>query len=177
MVRDITKRKKMEEELHALTLTDELTHLYNRRGFMTLAKQQLQIANRLKRNVQILYADLDNMKHINDAYGHKEGDLVLIEMAEIFKKVFRASDIIARVGGDEFVVFLIENIDISSEGLNERIQASIDDHNARNSRDYKLSISLGIVTCEYKCTYSIEELMSQADKLMYEQKKQKLIKS
>ena len=177
VVRDITKRKKMEEELHALTLTDELTHLYNRRGFMTLAKQQLQIANRLKRNVQILYADLDNMKHINDAYGHKEGDLVLIEMAEIFKKVFRASDIIARVGGDEFVVFLIENIDISSEGLNERIQASIDDHNARNSRDYKLSISLGIVTCEYKCTYSIEELMSQADKLMYEQKKQKLIKS
>ncbi|HDK16724.1 MAG TPA: PAS domain S-box protein, partial [Nitrospirae bacterium] len=93
IVRDFTKRHKLEEELRSLSLTDELTGLYNRRGFLTLSSQQLKIANRLNKGVLMLYADLDGMKWINDKFGHKEGDRALIETANILKQVFRESDI------------------------------------------------------------------------------------
>jgi diguanylate cyclase (GGDEF)-like protein/PAS domain S-box-containing protein len=172
-VRDITNRKKLEEKLHSLSLTDELTGLYNRRGFITLANQQLKIANRSKSGVLILYADLDNMKYINDTFGHREGDTALIETGNILKEVFRQSDIIARIGGDEFVVFPIEIVDTSTEALSARCQEYMNNYNVKRKRDYKLSISTGIVHHKYECPYTIEELISQADKAMYAQKKHK----
>lgn len=89
----------MEEDLHSLSLTDELTGLYNRRGFFTLLDQQIKMANRLKREIFILYADLDRLKLINDTWGHQEGDQALIESATIFKRIYRESDIIACIGG------------------------------------------------------------------------------
>ena len=172
-VRDITNRKNLEEKLRSLSLTDELTGLYNRRGFITLADQQLKIANRLKRGVLILYADLDNMKYINDTFGHQEGDTALIETGNILKEVFRQSDIIARIGGDEFVVFPIEIIDTSTEALSARFQEFVNTYTVNRKRSYKLSISTGIVHHEYECPYTIEELINQADKAMYDQKKHK----
>jgi len=173
IVRDITHQKHLEEELRALSLTDELTGLYNRRGFFTLAKQQLKIANRLGRGVLILYADLSGFKLINDTLGHAEGDRALIDTANIFKKIFRESDIIARIGGDEFVVFPIEVTNSSSNTLNARFQRELDLFNAKKDRKYELRISIGIVQYEKECPYSIEELLIQADKVMYEQKKNK----
>jgi diguanylate cyclase (GGDEF)-like protein/PAS domain S-box-containing protein len=172
-VKDITSRKKLEEELRSLSLKDDLTDLYNRRGFITLARQQLRVANRLRRGVLILYADMDNMKCINDTYGHKEGDAALIEMATILKEIFRESDIIARIGGDEFVVFPVEIMDTNPDAINKRIQKYIDNHNEKRNKDYALSLSMGIVHHEHKCLYSIEDLMSQADSLMYKQKQRK----
>ena len=107
--KDITKLKQMEEKLRVLSLTDELTGLYNRRGFFTLSEQQLKMAGRLKSGIFMLYADMDTQKEINDRFGHQGGDLALIEIADIFKTTYRASDIIARIGGDEFTIFSVGN--------------------------------------------------------------------
>jgi two-component system, cell cycle response regulator len=94
----------LQEKLLKLSVTDELTGLYNRRGFFTLAEQLVKLSNRQKNVLYLLFADLDNLKEINDIYGHEAGDQVLIETAKIFRDSFRDSDIIARIGGDEFIV-------------------------------------------------------------------------
>ncbi|MCX5902466.1 MAG: PAS domain S-box protein [Proteobacteria bacterium] len=101
IIEDVSDRKRMEEELRALSLIDELTGLYNRRGFLTLAGQQLRIAKRTKRQQLLLFADLDDLKRINDHLGHALGDQALRDTAQIFKATFRTSDILARMGGDE----------------------------------------------------------------------------
>jgi diguanylate cyclase (GGDEF)-like protein/PAS domain S-box-containing protein len=171
--KDITEYKEMEEALRALSLTDELTGLYNRRGFFTLTDQILKLARRQKKGIFMLYADIDNLKEINDTFGHKEGDIALIETADILKKNYRESDIIARIGGDEFVIIPIgttgDNIDI----ITSRFQKSIEIYNSKNKREYNLSLSYGLAYYDPENPCSIDELLTQADKTMYEHKRYK----
>ena len=101
-------REKLEEELLSLSITDPLTGLHNRRGFLSLAEQQLKLSDRNKRGMQLYFADLDGLKWINDTLGHEEGDKALIEAATVFKETFRTSDIIARLGGDEYAALAID---------------------------------------------------------------------
>jgi diguanylate cyclase (GGDEF)-like protein len=171
-MRDITERKRMEEKLQVLATTDELTGLYNRRGFFAIAEQQLKTAKRLERGLLLLSADLDNLKEINDKFGHQEGDIVLIEVANVFKESFRESDVVARIGGDEFVVFQMENIKTSTEIMTARLQEKLDLLNEKMGK-YLLSVSVGIAHSDPESTCSVYELLTQADKLMYEKKKQK----
>ncbi len=171
--KDITELKNMEEKLKALALSDELTGLYNRRGFFTLVEQLLKLSRRQKTGIFMLYADADNLKEINDTWGHKEGNLVLIDIANILKKNYRESDIIARIGGDEFVVIPVGTTGDNIEEITARLQKSIQDHNAKENRSYKLSLSVGIAYYDPENPCSIEELLAQGDKLMYEQKKYK----
>jgi diguanylate cyclase (GGDEF)-like protein len=170
---DITERKRMEEEIIALTITDPLTGLHNRRGFLALAEQQLKIAERTKIGILLVFADMDGLKWINDHLGHQKGDEALAEAAAIFTEVFRDSDVIARVGGDEFVVLALGATLENSDIFESRLQQYLDMHNAREGRDFKISISVGIVNIDPQHPCSIEELLSQADALMYEQKKKK----
>jgi diguanylate cyclase (GGDEF)-like protein len=173
VVRDITKQKQMEEELVALSLTDELTGLYNRRGYVTLATQSLKMLKRENKSVFMLYADLDNLKWINDKLGHKEGDFALITAANILKENYRDSDIISRIGGDEFVVFPVGSSSDTIEAISSRLRVALDKYNKQSNRSYKLSMSMGI-SCydpEHPCT--IDELLDKADKLMYEEKSNK----
>lgn len=169
----ITELKKMEEELRTLTLTDALTGLYNRRGFLTLAEQHLKIAYRIKTRVFMLYADLDNLKYINDTFGHQEGDSALKETARILKETFRESDIIARIGGDEFAVMPIGNTEESVTILTTRLENNLADFNKKKKPNYTLSVSIGITHYDPAHPVSVEELLSQGDKLMYEQKLRK----
>jgi len=104
---EISEKKQYEEDIRIMSITDQLTCLYNRRGFLTLAEQQIKVAERNKEGLLLLFADLDDMKRINDTLGHKKGDEALVDAANIFKKVFRGSDIIARIGGDEFAVLAL----------------------------------------------------------------------
>ncbi len=171
--KNITERKQMEEALRALSLTDELTGLYNRRGFMALADQHLKIANRVKTGFYMLYADLDNLKSINDTFGHKEGDMALIAAANILRESFRESDIISRIGGDEFVIFPVVTTEVSVEVIKTRLQKNLDLHNAVKARGYELSLSVGIPYYDPEKPLSLEELLAQGDKLMYAQKKLK----
>ena len=168
----ITLQKRTEEKLRLLSLTDELTGIHNRRGFITLAEQELKRANRLKKNkMLILAADMDGLKRINDTFGHHEGDLALIMFSCILKKTFRDSDIIARIGGDEFMVFQVENDINNSDTITARLQKNLDIQNARNS-SYKLSLSIGTVYYDPQVHHSLDELMTHVDKMMYEQKRQ-----
>jgi diguanylate cyclase (GGDEF)-like protein/PAS domain S-box-containing protein len=174
MERDITNQKRAQEELRALSLIDELTGLYNRRGFLTLARQQLKMADRMHRGLFLLFADLDDLKNINDDYGHPEGDQALKNVAGILKDTFREPDILARIGGDEFVVLAIEGTSAAnSEVLSSRFFSHLAAFNEKGKRPYRLSVSLGIVRQLPGRTTAIEELMAQADRLMYEKKRQK----
>ena len=170
---DLSERKKMEEEIHSLSITDPLTGLHNRRGFLTLAEHQLKISNRGEGGMLLFFADLDGMKWINDTLGHEEGDRALIDVAVMFKETFRASDIIARVGGDEFAILTIDTSGISPEIIMARLKDQIDKHNSEKGRRYKISISMGTAYYNPENACSLDELISRADKLMYDQKKSK----
>ncbi|MCX7918181.1 MAG: diguanylate cyclase [bacterium] len=176
VIEDITERKELEQLLRALSLTDELTGLYNRRGFLTLAEQQLKIADRLKQQLCLIYGDMDNLKWINDNFGHQEGDRAIIDIAEVLRASFRAADIIARIGGDEFVGLAIETTEKSGESITARIMENINAINIQGRRKYKLSLSLGVTQYDPDNPCSIEELLKQGDTLMYEQKKMKKTK-
>lgn len=160
------------EALLALSLIDELTGLYNRRRFFVLTEQYLKLSVRTKKRLLLLFIDMDNLKWINDHHGHNEGDQALIELANILKKTFRESDVIARIGGDEFVV-LSESADENDEILMTRLYENIKDYNAKRSRRYNLSISVGATQFDPNYPVSIDELLSKADALMYAQKRKR----
>jgi diguanylate cyclase (GGDEF)-like protein/PAS domain S-box-containing protein len=166
-------RKRKEDELRDMSLTDELTGLHNRRGFFTLADQQLKIANRSRKEMFLLYGDLDGLKLINDTFGHDEGDRALAETAIILKDTFRESDIIARVGGDEFVSLVVEAGDMGADALAQRVREKFAERNARPGQRFVLSISYGIVLYDPGNPSSVQDLVNAADKLMYADKMSK----
>ncbi len=161
---------RMLAALRATSLVDELTGLYNRRGFLFLAEQQVKIADRMKRGMLLLFADLDQLKRINDTHGHREGDHALMETANILKETFRGADIIARIGGDEFAILTVEARNDSGGILTTRLQENLDARNAAASRGYTLSVSVGIARYNADEPHSILELLDRADALMYKQK-------
>jgi diguanylate cyclase (GGDEF)-like protein/PAS domain S-box-containing protein len=170
---DVTDRKRMEEEILTLSITDQLTGLHNRRGFLSLAGQQLRLAERNKTGMLLFFADLDGLKWINDTLGHEEGDKALIEAATVFKETFRTSDIIARLGGDEYAALAVDITEINSGIFTARLQSLIDEKNRQDGRRYRLAISVGCSFHDPEHPCSIDELMVRADQLMYEQKQNK----
>ncbi len=170
VARDITEKKKTEE-LRRLALLDELTGLNNRRGFILLAGHQATVAKRDKRPMVLLFIDLDNLKTINDSFGHSEGDRAIADAALVLKETFRESDVVARVGGDEFCVLMMSDGPVmDTETPLARLQTNGDLHNARRDRPYKLSFSVGRAEYDPEAPSSIEELMQAADEAMYVQK-------
>jgi diguanylate cyclase (GGDEF)-like protein len=167
------KHKILEEQLREVTIRDELTGLLNRRGFFTFAEKQCEIAGRNNLNLSFLFLDLDGMKKINDEFGHKVGDEALIDTANILKKSFRASDIIARIGGDEFVIIIMETPETHVEPLTVRFKANLNTHNTTEKKSYKLSLSFGLTKYSPENPCAIDKLISEADKLMYGQKRMK----
>jgi diguanylate cyclase (GGDEF)-like protein/PAS domain S-box-containing protein len=168
--KNITPLKVLEAELYALSLSDELTSLYNRRGFMTLASQQLKISKRMRRKMLLIFVDMDYLKAINDSYGHADGDTALRAMAVILKKTFRDSDILARIGGDEFVVLITDCEDGCEEDYLSRLSRNIEEFNRKGSRPYLLSISTGVVVSDSSTEGTIDDLLISADRRMYEQR-------
>jgi len=162
-----------KEKLRSLSLQDELTGLLNRRGFFTLAEQQFKLAKRLKKKVVLHSGDMDNLKWINDTLGHKEGDSAIIGAARIIRESFRQSDIIARIGGDEFVMLQLEEIDGDPDIVTARLQSAIDQYNSKGNSNYKILISIGTISCGPEDQTPIAELLEKADKAMYEHKRSK----
>jgi len=162
----------MEEQLKVSATTDDLTGLLNRRGFHALAEQQCKIAGRKKTGFSLLYLDLDNMKTINDRHGHKEGDRALKDASQILKYTFRESDIIGRIGGDEFAVLLTEPSGPDIEDvLFSHINANMKSHNDQGKQDYHLSFSMGLSYFDPEHPNPIDNLLNRADAIMYENKK------
>jgi len=167
----VTEKKRLEEELKVMSLTDQLTGLYNRRGFIALAEQQLRAANRAKKQALLAFIDVDGLKGVNDTLGHDEGDNVLVETAFVLRQTFRESDIIARIGGDEFAVLATDASETTLDTFSKRLQQFIDDCNGKAHRPYKLAMSLGATVYDPEAPVSLDELMSSADARMYVQKK------
>jgi len=157
-----------------LSLIDELTGLQNRRGFLSLAKQQLKLANRAKKPFILFFLDLDNLKEINDQAGHQEGDNALIETGELLKKTFRESDILGRIGGDEFVAMALDAQKKAYVSIiQERLRNNIALCNIKVNRKFLLALSIGAVYYDPKSPRAIETLLEEADALMYKEKQQK----
>jgi diguanylate cyclase (GGDEF)-like protein/PAS domain S-box-containing protein len=171
VARDITKRKQMEEKLKEAAITDELTGLLNRRGFFALAEQQCKLSERTKRSMSLLYIDLDGLKTINDELGHSAGDQALIDLTGILKNTFRGSDIVARMGGDEFAVLLTEPAESAESAVTDHLHNNIRKHNEKTKRNFELLISLGISYYDPLSPCSIEHLIMEADSSMYKDKK------
>jgi diguanylate cyclase (GGDEF)-like protein/PAS domain S-box-containing protein len=172
-IQDITERKRAEAALQSLSLIDELTGLYNRRGFLAVTEQHLASIRRNQKIPVILYADLDGLKLINDSLGHHEGDRALVKAAEIFRDTFRSSDVLARIGGDEFVVLAAIGPEESAESLTNRLQEKFKSASSQWNHSYDLSVSVGLAHFDDNQGHSIEELMALADREMYENKRHK----
>jgi diguanylate cyclase (GGDEF)-like protein len=169
-VRCAAKQYMLQAELGNLALTDELTGLYNRRGFIALAERQLKLGRRSGRGMLLFMMDVDRMKQINDSFGHFEGDRALKRTADALEETFRDSDVVARLGGDEFAVLAIEASGHSEATIRTRLFERLKSCSAEHSR-YELSLSLGVARFDPRNCSSIGELMAEADQAMYEQKR------
>src|SRR6202142_3507635 len=169
-IRYSIERNSLIQQLKSISITDELTGLYNRRGFLMLAKKQLELATRINKTMWMIYMDVDNMKWINDNLGHNEGDNALRNTENILQQTFRESDILARIGGDEFAVIAFEESKTGADSMTSRISTDMANFNSKEVRAYQLSVSIGAVSCDTSPDCDISMLLSMADKLMYEQK-------
>ena len=169
-VRCAAKQYMLQAELGNLALTDELTGLYNRRGFMALSERQLKLGRRSGRGMLLFVMDVDRLKQINDSFGHFEGDRALKRVADVLGETFRDSDVVARLGGDEFAVLAIEASGHSEATIKTRLFEYLKSANTEQSR-YEISLSLGVARFDPHDRTSIGELMAKADRAMYEQKR------
>jgi len=164
--------KSMEKEIHNLSVRDELTGLYNLRGFHLLGGQALRLAQRSRVPFSVLFIDLDNLKQINDIHGHNMGSACLAETGELLQATFRETDVLGRIGGDEFAVagqFSHAAVALATERLREAcaLRNSTPDHSAA------LSFSVGHVTSLLTAHESLPMLLAKADQAMYEEKRRK----
>jgi diguanylate cyclase (GGDEF)-like protein len=166
-------REQMEERLREQSIRDGLTGLLNRRGFLVLAQQEMKTVPRTGKTVGILYADLDNLKQINDQFSHKEGDRALVETAQLLEECFRITDIQGRLGGDEFAIFISGAGRDELRIMVERFYKAIETANTEKMLPFRLSVSVGVGFCEPENPKTIEDLLALADADMYEQKRKK----
>jgi diguanylate cyclase (GGDEF)-like protein len=164
------QRHKMREELKSLSLTDELTRLGNRRSFLTLAEQHIKLSQRRHNGFLLIMADLDGLKRINDTFGHAAGDEALRAVAYVLQATFRQSDIIARIGGDEFAVLAIDaQIEKSGDILN-RLDERLEQMNNQKKFQFPITLSTGIIYADPQQPMELRALMEKADKALYQQK-------
>jgi len=166
------ERHRLQKNLQNLSLVDDLTGLHNRRGFLALAEQHLRIIQR-KGAALLIYLDLDDLKLINDTYGHLEGNRALIVTANILRACFRQSDILARLGGDEFCVLMTDAGQDSGQQVRKRLQQRTDLVNTLSGWRFRLSLSVGIADVPVVHQPPLDELLRIADAYMYEEKRLK----
>jgi diguanylate cyclase (GGDEF)-like protein len=170
---DITDLKDSEDYLRTLSMTDDLTRLYNRRGFLIHGERELK-ATRSRpdgRSLYMVFADLDGLKAINDEFGHDQGSAAIIQMADILMDSFRGSDIVARLGGDEYAILMTSASEQTEEIINARLQQKIAAYNAASTKPYDLALSIGVYKIDPSKEHVLDELLREADRRMYEQKR------
>jgi diguanylate cyclase (GGDEF)-like protein len=160
----------LDHEIRSLAITDDLTGFFNRRGFLAAASQQLKLAQRDRQSVLLLFCDVDNLKSINDTFGHRAGDLALVRTADALEETFRGSDILARLSGDEFAVLAWEASVPNGRAMLSRLVKNLEKANALETR-YKLSLSVGVARYDPQLPLPLGELMAAADRDMYKHKR------
>jgi len=169
-VRYAMERQRVHLQLFSDALSDDLTGLNNRRGFSRLAEHHVRLAYRTQKPFLLAFIDLDGLKGINDTYGHQEGNRALVEASSVIRDSFRQSDILGRIGGDEFVVLITDADKDSIETVYTRVQDKLTSLNKACRRHYEIALSIGIVHADPARMIDLDALLSQADALMYEHK-------
>lgn len=162
--------QRANEQIHQLSVTDELTGLRNRRGFYLLAEPALELARRNGHGCHLAFLDVNGLKRVNDLYGHEMGDNLISDTAAVLRGTLRTSDIVARMGGDEFCV-LVNDPDGDLTTLRKRILDAFQTFNATHDRPYRLSASIGLIDVLPGKSGTLERLLAQADELMYQEKR------
>jgi len=174
LIRTGTRVVELQGELRRMGTSDPLTRLLNRRGFIPSAEHQLAMAKRTHQPMALMFLDLDGLKRVNDTLGHAAGDSMITEAAYVMGRTFRASDLIGRVGGDEFcVVFTTESEETARLAL-RRLQQAVDETNGEQGRTFRLALSAGIAMFDPERPSSVDEMMAIADERMYETKRAKV---
>jgi len=153
-----------------LSLSDDLTGLYNRRGLFALGEHTMRIARRRARRLGIIYIDVDGLKSINDRFGHAQGDEALRLVADVMRASIRESDVVGRVGGDEFVILAEDDTGVTQD-LVARLRRRLELANAKTGRPFRLSLSIGAVDWEPGEQATLQELIERADQRMYDDKR------
>ncbi len=172
---DVTELMAAQSELKNLSLTDELTGLLNRRGFLTHAEQQLRLERHsgTARGLALMFADMDGLKKINDTLGHEAGSDAIQTLASIVKSVVRSGDLVARWGGDEFVILTVGAVGENVHLMSERIEAYLEEYNSKSDKPYKIECSIGVTSVVLEGDRTFEDIIAEADEAMYEEKKKR----
>ncbi len=172
-IRFAIERNRTHLELRARSMVDDLTGLHNRRGLLTAAQQRLRAAERHGTQGVVLFIDLDDLKEINDRFGHPVGDAALVDVAGILRGAFRETDVLGRLGGDEFVVVAPDASARAAELLVRRLRESLAAFNRSGARAFPLSFSVGMAHYDGGAPLPLDELIARADALMYAEKRRK----
>ena len=174
-LRDVSSRKREERSLRRASLTDDLTSLYNRRGFLMLSEQQLRVARRQEKDAVLLYVDMDDFKALNDKFGHAEGDRALTAVGRLLRRAVRDSDVVARMGGDEFTIMALDADRAAARLIQRRIEERIMLLNATGELAAPLSLTIGHTRVRPTDPASLTELLARADALLYARKKRRKV--
>lgn len=160
-------------EIRRQSVTDELTGLLNRRGFYLLGEHALHSLRRLGSHCLIAFSDLDGLKEVNDRHGHEAGNRLIRDFAGVLRSVLRGSDVVARLGGDEFVVLAAHPATANPDGLRQRLEAALAQHNRRHGSPASLAASLGTLVHRPDGDSNLDELLAEADQRMYVDKRRR----
>jgi diguanylate cyclase (GGDEF)-like protein len=174
-VRDISLRKREELRLRKASLTDDLTLLYNRRGFMALADQQLRLARRQGKDAVVMYADMDGFKQLNDTYGHAVGDRALVAVARVLQTTVRDCDVVARLGGDEFTILAMDADGAGARIIQRRIEERLAILNASGELPTSIALTIGHTRVRPSDPATVCELLARADQLLYARKRRRQV--
>jgi len=156
------ERQHMLDTMRRLAMLDELTGLYNKSGFVTLVQQQVQLSRRTERKFVMLLVDIQNLNAINEELGHSAGDRVLMQVADLLRRTFRSSDILARLGGSEFGVLAIDVETDNFESLLIRLQKNVLTWNLQDEQGVNLTLKIGAATFDGNERYRVEDLIARA---------------
>ncbi|MCZ8204826.1 GGDEF domain-containing protein [Gemmatimonas sp.] len=174
-LQDISRQKREELRLRKASLTDDLTGLHNRRGFMALAEQQLRLARRHAKDSVVLYVDMNGFKDLNDTFGHAVGDRALVEVARLLRRTVRDCDVVARLGGDEFTVLALDADGHGARVMQKRIEDQLASLNARRLLPTPLALTIGCTRVRSTDPANIGELLARADQLLYARKRRRAL--
>lgn len=165
----------IEQEIITMQLAtiDELTKISNRRGIMSLMPHYINFCKRQNTTASLIFVDLDNFKSINDKYGHAEGDHALTAFADQMSNTFRQTDLLARFGGDEFIVLFSDTEKRTAIDVMDKFSDALKHYNQQTKRGYDLTFSYGVVQFDPEKHDGIESLINEGDALMYQHKKQR----
>ena len=171
----LRERDRLTDELKDLSLRDEMTGLLNRRGFFTVAAQQFKLARRIGHRCMVAFVDVDGMKKLNDTWGHSAGDQAIKVAGGLLRETFREADVVARIGGDEFVVFMVEGRDAPAQVAAERLERAVGEWRRESTAPWAaiFDLSFGSAACERRDRSELDELLERADAEMYLHKRRR----